>query len=91
MDQPLSTRVEIYGNEYNVRSDKSETYVKDVAAYVDSKMNEIAKTHDLVSSTKIGILAAMQIADELFDERRKREARPEERPPHIPSCQRLPS
>ncbi|MFQ5599935.1 MAG: cell division protein ZapA [Candidatus Krumholzibacteriia bacterium] len=73
MDRPKSTRVEIFGSEYTIRADADPDYVKSIAAYVDTKMNEIAEKQKLVSSTKVAILAAINIADEVFQERRKRE------------------
>ena len=36
-------------------------------------MSEIAQNQSLVSSTKVAILAAINIADELFKERRQNE------------------
>ena len=65
--------VEIFGSEYSIRADADADYVKTIAAYVDTKMNEIAQKQQLVSSTKVAILAAINIADEVFRERRKRE------------------
>jgi len=73
MDRSKTTRVQIYGNEYPVTADADPEYTRSVAAYVDRKMQEIATDQSLVSSTKIAILAAIHIADELFQERHKRE------------------
>lgn len=73
MERSKSTRVQIFGSDYHVRGDVDPEYIKSVAAYVDAKMQEIATTQSLVSSTKVAILTAIHIADELFQERRKRE------------------
>ena len=73
MDRSKSIRVQIHGNEYPVRADTDPEYTRAVAAYVDRKMQEISSDQSLVSSTKIAILAAIHIADELFQERQKRE------------------
>ena len=73
MDRSKSTRVQIFGSEYHVRGEADPEYVKTVAAYVDAKMHEIATSQSLVSSTKVAILAAIHIADELFQERHKNE------------------
>jgi cell division protein ZapA (FtsZ GTPase activity inhibitor) len=73
MDRSKTIRVQIHGNEYPVRADTDPEYTRSVAAYVDRKMTEIASDQSLVSSTKIAILAAIHIADELFQERHKRE------------------
>ena len=75
MESANSTRVEIYGTEYSVRADvgADPQYVQDIAAYVDAKMQEIAKSQKLVSSTKIAILAAINLADEIFQEKQRTE------------------
>ena len=73
MDRSKTIRVQIHGNEYPVRADTDPEYTRAVAAYVDRKMQEISSDQSLVSSTKIAILAAIHFADELFQERQKRE------------------
>ncbi len=73
MERSKSTRVEIFGSDYHVRGDADPAYIRDLAAYVDTKMSEIATDQSLVSSTKVAILTAIHIADELFQERRQRE------------------
>jgi len=73
MERVKTTRVEIFGSEYHIRADVDPDYVKSVAVYVDAKMQEIAQNQSLVSSTKVAILAAINIADELFKERRQRQ------------------
>ena len=66
-------RVSIYGNEYTVRAVANPDYIKEVAAYVDERMRETElNLPGPVSPTRISILAAMSITDELLIERRKR-------------------
>ncbi|HMM79281.1 MAG TPA: cell division protein ZapA [Pyrinomonadaceae bacterium] len=65
-DDPTSTmRVEIYNQTYSIRSDGDNTYIHDLAAYVDRKMREISSGTMTVDSLKVAILAALHIADEL--------------------------
>ena len=73
MERFKSTSVQIFGSDYHVRSDADPEYIRDLAAYVDAKMQEIATDQSLVTSTKVAILTAIHIADELFQERRQRE------------------
>ncbi len=56
--------VRIYGEEYSIRSKDDPAYVNRVAAYVDEKMNEVANSTQVISTSKIAILAALNIADE---------------------------
>ena len=58
--------VDIYGEQYAVKTDDEVEYVRQVAQYVDRKMKEIADTGKVVTTSKIAILAALNIADELL-------------------------
>lgn len=73
MNQKGTVRVEIFGNEYFVKADgQMETeHVQELAKYVDKKMREVATTTSVVSTAKVGILAALNIADELFTLRKE--------------------
>ncbi len=62
-------RVEIFGTEYPIKGDVDSDYIEKVARYVDKKMREVAKELSLVSPSKVAILAAMDITDELFKAR----------------------
>jgi len=73
MLDPRSVTVVIYGHEYTLKGEAEPDYVERVAEFVDRKMREVAGNPALVSTTKIAILAAINIADELFRERRKRQ------------------
>jgi cell division protein ZapA len=66
-------RVNIYGEEYTVLSDGEVEYIRDVAAFVDRKMRQMADRTSNKSPSRIAILAALNMADELFHERQKGE------------------
>src|SRR4030095_1700023 len=61
-----SIRVEIYNQTYSIRSDGDNEYIMHLAEYVDSKMREISSGTLTVDSLKVAILAALHVADELF-------------------------
>ena len=63
---PGRVDVEIFGKVYTVRGDKDPEYVRKVAEYVDRKMREISEVTETVSTSRIAILASLNIADELF-------------------------
>jgi cell division protein ZapA (FtsZ GTPase activity inhibitor) len=68
-------RVTIYGHEYTVRAVADSNYIAEVAAYVDERMRDTELNLDGPQSpTRIAILAAMSITDELFTERRHRQS-----------------
>jgi cell division protein ZapA len=61
--------VEIQGQRYPVRSDLDAGYVADLAAYVDAKMGLASKESSAADSMRIAVIAALNIADELFRSR----------------------
>lgn len=58
--------VEIQGLRYPIRSDLDEAYVIELARYVDGKMARSGQEVPTGESLKIAVLAALNIADELF-------------------------
>lgn len=66
-------RVRIFGEEYRIRGDADRKYTEKVADYVDQKMQEIAQNFSGRPVGKIAVLAALNITDELFSQRRQTE------------------
>jgi cell division protein ZapA len=58
--------VKILGQRYKVRSDEGEEYINDLARYVNDQIGEVQKTTKTVATHNLAILAAMNIADNLF-------------------------
>lgn len=65
--------VNIFGADYSLVSEGNEDYLKSIARYLDDKMREIDRSQDLKSVSKVAILAALNIVEELFQEREYRE------------------
>jgi cell division protein ZapA len=65
-DSEQTIRVEIYNQTYSIRSDGDNEYIMHLAEYVDGKMREISSGTLTVDSLKVAILAALHVADELF-------------------------
>ena len=60
-------KIEIYDQMYNVNADgQNEEHLRELAAYVDGKMREVAEATHMVDSVKVAVLAALNIADEMF-------------------------
>jgi cell division protein ZapA len=66
-------KVDIYDQSYNVSADQNEEYLKELAAYVDSKMRAIAESTHMVDSLKVAVLAALNVADEMFTLRERQQ------------------
>jgi cell division protein ZapA len=61
--------VEIFGQRYPIRSTLDPAYVAELATYVDEKMQSAADETPTGDTTKLAVLAALNIADELFRSR----------------------
>jgi len=59
-------RVNIWGIEYALKSDADPQYIQKLAEYVDQKIRKLEENIQVKSQLKISILAALNIADELF-------------------------
>ncbi|HED09418.1 MAG TPA: cell division protein ZapA [Caldithrix abyssi] len=70
---PGQIKVNIFGSEYSLIGDEDENSVRQIAAIVDEKMREIDHSTNITSITKIAILAALNIAEELIQERQYRD------------------
>lgn len=66
-DESNQVKISIFGQEYSVKAPADETYIKKIAEYLDEKMREVQSGFSTTqSSTRIAILAGMNITDELF-------------------------
>ena len=59
------SEVEIYGQNYTIKSDLDEGQIQALARYVDGKIQELSH-RGVISTSKVAILAALNIAEELF-------------------------
>ncbi len=75
MDPKAQVHVQIFGHSYTIRGEADQAYILSVAAYVDRKMREVTEKLPVESLSKVAILASLNIADELFKERTRREGR----------------
>ena len=64
--------VHIAGQRYVLRSDADEAYVQSLAGYVNERINEVQRSPRPVPSQSLAVLAALNIADDLFRERQRR-------------------
>jgi len=67
--------VEIHGQRYPIRSSLDPEYVLRLAAYVDQKIAAAADSTPSGDSLRLAVLAALNIADELFRMREANRAR----------------
>jgi len=67
-----TTQVEIFGEVYSVRGSDENGYLQELASLVDRKMREVAG-HVKGETARIAILAALNLADELFQIQNRQE------------------
>lgn len=67
------TRVEICDRVYAVTGAIDADYLERLSAYVDGKMREIQESSRTVDTVKVAVMAALNIADELFQQRNRAE------------------
>ena len=58
--------VEIRGQRYPIRSDLDAKYVNGLASYVDEKIRAASESSPSGDSLRLAVIAALNIADELF-------------------------
>ena len=61
--------VEIFGQRLGLRADGDAARLQEIARFVDSRMREVSDRSSSVDTVKIAVLTALNIADELFQER----------------------
>ena len=75
-DDLHKTKVMIFGSEYVLRSEESEEYTSKISNFVDQKMNQIAAIENTGDTTRIALMAAFDIANQIVYQRtRHREDR----------------
>jgi cell division protein ZapA len=57
--------VEILGERYLLKGDRSPEYIRRLAAEVDHRVRDIINRHSRIPITKAAVLAAVNLADEL--------------------------
>lgn len=72
MNVPQAISVDIYDQVYNLRGVEPE-YIRNLAATVDQKMRFVSSHGTTVDSLRVAVLAALNIADELAQLRRRYE------------------
>jgi cell division protein ZapA len=65
--------VNIFGQDYTVKTDADAEHIQKIASYVDEKMGEIVRNTKTVSTLNVAILAALNIADDFFKEIQRRQ------------------
>jgi cell division protein ZapA len=71
MGRERLVEIKVFGQTYTVKTDAEEDYIREVAKYVNEKMDEVLKKTKSVSTLNVAILTALNIADDLLREKEK--------------------
>ena len=72
MSEKTVVSITIAGDEYNIRAEATPEYTRECARYVDATITEITRSSRTVMEPhKAAILAALSLADQLFQTRRE--------------------
>ncbi len=71
-DDLHKTKVTIFGSEYVLSSEESEEYTSKISNFVNQKMHQIAETENTGDTTRIALMAAFDIADQIARQRTRR-------------------
>ena len=64
-----SVKVTIAGQTFKVKTDAKPKYVKDLAAFVTERMEQVQKASRIATTQSLALLVAMSLADDLHQER----------------------
>lgn len=66
--------VEVFGHRFSLQGEGDEAYFHELAEYVDAQMRTLAKQTKTSTPTKLAILTAINLTDELFRAKRHRDS-----------------
>lgn len=69
MSSRRSLDLELFGQRFSVSTDTDEDRVRDIVGFVNRRLESIRDGSRRVHTDQIALLAALNIAEELFDER----------------------
>ncbi len=67
-------QVEIFGQKYSLKGGADAEYIRELADIVDSRMKEVQRGTGTADGYRIAILAALNLADDLYRSRSQQEA-----------------
>ena len=67
-----TTEVEIYGQQYSIRGEADEDYIRRLASFVDGQMRHVAEGMSTTTPSKLAVLTALNLAHQLFEAEKKR-------------------
>ena len=89
LEQTCEVDVQVLDEDYRIASDLGLDTTREAVACVDAKMREIAARSPHLSRTKVAVLAALELAAEVVQVRKEREALLQQACDHIDKLNEL--
>ncbi len=71
MSKPIE--IEVYGQRFSLQGGSDEAYIQELASFVDDHMRTLTQNMKTGTPAKLAILAAVNIADQLFQQKRQQQ------------------
>lgn len=68
---PKTIEVEVFGHRFSLQGEGDEAYFHKLAEFVDAQMRTLAKQTRTSTPTKLALLAAINVTDQLFRQQRQ--------------------
>ncbi len=66
--------IEVFGHRFSLQGEGDEAYFHELAEYVDAQMRTLAKQTRTSTPTKLALLAAINVTDQLFRQQRHKDS-----------------
>jgi len=71
---PKTIEIEVFGHRFSLQGEGDEAYFHELAEYVDAQMRTLAKQTRTSTPTKLALLAAINVTDQLFRQQRQKDS-----------------
>ena len=66
--------IEVFGHRFSLQGEGDEAYFHELAEYVDAQMRTLAQQTRTSTPTKLAILTAINVTDQLFRQQRQKDS-----------------
>ena len=71
---PKTIEIEVFGHRISLQGEGDEAYFHELAEYVDAQMRTLAKQSRTSTPTKLALLTAINVTDQLFRQQRHKDS-----------------
>ena len=71
---PKTIEIEVFGHRFSLQGEGDEAYFHELAEYVDAQMRTLAQQTRTSTPTKLALLTAINVTDQLFRQQRQKDS-----------------